>query len=237
MPSNYVESKDDYRIKYGGCYAYAPALEGKENEAPVVQITEEWKIEKLNAEGKYKYSNYATVFQRGSKNDTQATNRWFVAGEGLSLNPTSLPFGAVNLSKSVVCFITTKPASASKYRKLPHSGNFRVYDPFGEERKYLGIRQVAGVNDYFLLKAWGENKYFPALEALSEVMEHKRLAAAFSSNYFFGISKAGDGVFLYYVGRRVARVNSEGEILLKPPVHWLYELLSEYGLTVKRIEK
>lgn len=224
----YHETVDDYRIKYSGCYAKASCAE--KGVASVAMLTEDWKT---NAQSKVT-AGVVRFYLKTEKNKTMGKDMW-VELKSIDFHP--LKMGAVNLAKSVVCILSTKPHSSAKYRKLPCDGNLRVIDPFEEEREFLKLRPVGTIKDYFLLDAWGNNEYLPAVDALKLVSEHKRLGAAFSPNYFFGISMAGDGIFLYSGYRRVARVNSQGEILLKPPVHWLVEQLSEYGLTVRRIDK
>ena len=68
------------------------------------------------------------------------------------------------------------------------------------------------VADYFILNAWGNRVFYSATDALNSVMEHRRLGAAFTPEYFFGISLAGDGIFLYKNRKRVARVNTNGKL-------------------------
>lgn len=227
MPE-YIETRDDFRIRYADCYA---ALKTPpDGAASVGRLTEDWR---MNNDGRV--SSVAVVtFTKDKKNRSVPETRLMKLGD-IRLSP--LQMGAINLSRSVVVFQSKKPYSNSKYRRLPCAGNTYLIDPFSEERKHLDLRPVGDIDDYFILSAWGDNKYLPAVDALSRVMSHDRLGAAFSPEYFFGISLAGDGIYLYKFGNRIARVNTEGEVLLKPEVQWLSEELAEFGLTVKRIDK
>lgn len=226
MPE-YHETADDYRIKYGHCFALATDLD--EKYASVVKIQDHFK-----ASGSKILEAHVSMFYRTPKNQTRHEES-MLDMKKLSLKP--LTMGAVNLNKSVVFMTSVKPDGNTKYRKLPCEGNFRMIDPFVKEREYLDLRPVGGVADYFILNAWGNRVFYSATEALNDVMEHRRLGAAFTPGYFFGISLAGDGVFLYKNGKRIARVNTNGEIVLKPVVHWLSEQLSEFGLNVKKVTK
>lgn len=226
MPK-YISTTGDYRIRYGGCYAKATGIPTKY--AGVVVLTDEWAA---SSSGPYKV--VAKMFYRDSSNKTRTSDEW-LNKDNISFTP--LPVGAINLAKSVVVLLTTIPKGNAKYRRLPHDHSIEIIDPFVQEREFLDIRPVDGIRNYFVLRAWAENKYIPAVEALESVMKHNRMGAAFDPNYFFGLSLAGDGVFLYRNAYRVARVNTEGQILLKPGVHWLSEQLSEHGLSVRRIDK
>ncbi|MCB9020166.1 MAG: hypothetical protein H6546_07540 [Chitinophagales bacterium] len=227
MPE-YYETTDDYRIKYGHCFALATDLD--EKYASVVQFQDHFN----KGSGNKIIEAHVSMFYRTLKNQTRREES-MLSMNSISLKP--LMMGAVNLNKSVVFMTSKKPDGNTKYRKLPCEGNFRMIDPFVKEREYLDLRPVGVVADYFILNAWGNRVFYSATDALNSVMEHRRLGAAFTPGYFFGISLAGDGIFLYKNGKRVARVNTNGEIVLKPVVHWLSEQLSEFGLNVKKVTK
>lgn len=225
----YKETSHDHDVMYSGCYASLNKTQ--EGFSPVVNICDGgWQVDGSSEV----VAAFCTLFKKTEKNET-STQQEVIPLEDINLNPLQL--GAINLSKSVVCINSVKPQGLSKYRRLPHDGNIRVVDPFTKERQYLGIKPAKGIKDYFLLNAWGNSSYLPAVDALGLVTAYERLGAAFSPEYFFGLSKAGGGVFLFKSGLRIARVNNEGETLLKPPVHWLMEELSEFGLSIRRIEK
>lgn len=227
MPE-YVETASDYSIKYSGCYALAEGLDDKY--APVIQIGD---LFHQNDEGIVTKAK-ASQFYRTPKNQTRSSDN-YIPISSLILKPLRL--GAINLSKSVIFLKSLKPEGSTKYRKLPCNGNFSMVDPFLKERQFLDIRSPSSINDYFILNAWGNREFFPATEALAQVMDHQRLGAAFNHEYFFGISYAGDGIFLYKNGCRTARVNTNGEVVLKPVVHPLSEQLAEFGLNVKKVTK
>lgn len=226
MPE-YHESADDYRIKYSNCFALASNLD--EKYASVIRFNDTFKSSNNKV-----VEAHAGLFYRTPKNQTRKEDT-MISLANVSLKPLLL--GAVNLGKSVVVLKSTKPSGNYKYRKLPCEGNFKLIDPFVHEREYLDLRPVGSVVDYFILRAWGDRSFFQANDALNEVMGHRRLGAAFTPEYFFGISRAGDGIFLFKNDKRIARVNTTGGIVLKPPVHQLFEQLSEFGLNVKKVTK
>lgn len=227
MP-NYQETPDDYRIKYSGCFAFVNGLE--EKYAPVVRINDTFKTD----DNGRVYQAYVTTFAKTPKNQTILDEK-FVPIQDIELR--SLRLGAINLKGSVVFLQSVKPDGAMKYRRLPNDGNFKLLDPFKKEREYLSLRHPKGIMDYFILNAWGNREFFSATDALDDVMNHRRLASAFTNEYFFGISYAGDGIFLYKNGKRIARVNTNGEVLLKPAIYCLTEQLSEFGLNVKKVNR
>lgn len=226
MPE-YHESTDDYRIKYSHCFALASGLE--EKYTPIIKFNDSFRF----LDGKISEAN-VNLFYRTPKNQTRSTES-FLAMKSISLKP--LQMGAVNLNMSCIYLQSQKPEGSTKYRKLPCEGNFIMVDPFKKEREHLDFRPPTKVEDYFILSAWGTRIFYSATQALADVMEYRRLGAAFSPVYFFGLSYAGDGVFLFKDGKRIARVNTNGEIVLKPVVHALSEQLSEYGLNVKKVER
>lgn len=227
MPDEYRETREDARIKYGGCYVRCTGLEDKF--APIVKLGDQISVDRGRVS-----SATVTGYARTPKNLT-TTHDFKVMADRMELTPLRL--GNVNLAKSVIILQSIKPEGHAKYRRLPNEHSIRIHDPFKAERDFLELRPVTRLNNYFVLKAWGENHYPSAPAALQAVMNHERLGYAFTADYFFGISLAGDGIFLYKSGRRVARVNEAGEVMLKPKVVCLKEQLSEFGLNVKEIEK
>lgn len=227
----YIETPGDFAIKFEGCYALAKLDDDPDKYAPIVKISDSFKT---NANGIVIAAN-VTKFYRNTSNQTRVSSSHSLKLSELDLNPLRL--GAINLKKSVVVLKSIVPKGNTKYRKLPCDGNIVMHDPFVKEREYLELIQPKTYRDYFILKAWGNREFLPATEALKEVVEHNRLGAAFNPMYFFGISYAGDGVFLYKNGYRIARVNSVGEIVLKPVIHSLAEQLSEFGLKVKKVNQ
>lgn len=226
MP-NYLETQDDYRIRYSGCFAVAHGLD--EKYAPIVQLQDTYKTR-----GGKVYSALVSKFFKSPRNQTR-TEDDFIPIENIELRPLML--GAVNLKGSVVQLLSKKPDGSDKYRKLPCQGNTYLFDPFKKEREFLELRSPDSIRNFFVLEAWGKRTFLNPVEALESVMGFHRLAAAFSKEYFFGISHAGDGFFLYKNGKRIARVNDNGEILLKPQVHWLHEQLTEFGFNVRKVAK
>lgn len=227
----YIETPGDFSIKFEGCYALAKLDDDPNKYAPIVKISDSF-----NTDGNgLVVSAIVTRFYRNSSNQTRASSGHTLKIDEIDLKPLRL--GAINLKKSVVVLKSTIPKGNTKYRKLPCDGNTIMYDPFSKEREYLELIQPKSFRDYFILNAWGNREFLPATEALEEVVGHNRLGAAFNPVYFFGISHAGDGVFLYKNGYRIARINSMKEIVLKPVVHPLAEQLAEFGLKVKKVGK
>lgn len=231
MPDKeYIETCGDWGIRYAHCYAKA---ETGDKYAPVIHFRESFYSANGSDQSPPEYA-MVDMYYKNQKNVTTSDTAKLQVNK---IDLTPLELGAVNLNKSVVVIRATKPDGNAKYRQLPHDGSIKMIDPFRLERKYLKLRSPTSIADFFILTAWANNTYLSAPQALKEVSEHTRLGAAFSPNYFFGISLPGDGVFLFKNGLRIARVNAEGCIMLKPKVHQLAELLSEYGLNVKRIQK
>lgn len=229
MPNAYVEKPQDWGIKYGGCYART--TEPIKDYASVVKIRDGFYTG--GAKDAVLQSD-VTYFKTNDDFDT-VTSSGTLKVEKIDWKPLQL--GAINLLSSVVMINAKQPEGNSKYRQLPHDQNVHLVDPFMREREHLDLTVPEGLGNYFVLDSWGKNKYFPATEALKLVQEHKRLGCAFSPNYFFGISLAGDGIFLWKHGYRIARVGADGKIALKPQVHVLSQMLSEHGLDVRRINK
>lgn len=155
--------------------------------------------------------------------------------EAIDLTP--LPFGMVNLKMSCVNITSERipPDGMAKYRALPFVETTRVEDPFYAEREIIGAKKIDTLSNPYVLDEWGKVSYPSALDALNGVISFENLSIAFSPEYSFGLSAIGDAVFLYRYSLRIARVLEDGEILLKPPVHRLFEQLSEYGLTVRKV--
>lgn len=230
--AKYYDTVDDYRIKYTGCYVRAIGFpeDAPENSAPVVKIDDQFE---LNGVGELDRV-LCSVYHKTKDNLTRVRTIWM---DMKYLEWKSIKTGVFNMQKSSLVIRTKVPEGNAKYRQFPHPQSVVLLDPFDEERSFLGARKPTKLDEYFVLAGWGNEEYYTAVEALGLVMSHERLGAAFSRHYFFGISYAGDGIFLYRDGLRVARVNTMGEVILKPPVHCLFELLTEYGLTVKKVDK
>lgn len=231
MP-DYVEGSDDFRIKYSGCYVRLKELppEAEPHTAHVAKIDDQFDV---NSNGDLNRA-HLTLFYRNKENATRTKTVW-VQKKYIDWQP--LRTGIFNMAKSCLMVQSRVPEGNAKYRQFPHPHSIQLFDPFQEERKFLGARQPTKIEEFFVLDGWGDLQYFNAVDAMEKVLAHDRLGAAFSKHWSFGISYAGDGVFLYRDGMRVARVNTQKEIILKPPVHCLAELLTEYGLNVKKVEK
>ena len=76
--------------------------------------------------------------------------------------------------------------------------------------------------------------YVPAEEALQNVLSFKRLAQAFSKDYFFGISYSCDSIVLFKRDRIIGEVDENGYIYLEPEAHPFYEEVAEFGLMVEK---
>lgn len=227
MPK-YIETSDDYRLKYEGCYTkLSDDYKLPPDTASVIKFSGNFTNGKDGIASAYLYSK--------TKSNLTSAKEGSLSFK--SINLEKLKLGALNLDKSVIVLKSKVPHDSGKYKQLPHSTNLKLVDPFEVERDILELRHPSTIDDYFILKAWGDQKFFPAVDALDFVVNHDRLGCAFSNQYFFGISYAGDCIFLFKDGFKIARVNSRKEILLKPQIHCLEEQLSEFGLKVKRIVK
>lgn len=230
--AKYYENQDDYRVKYSGCYLRLLEMpeDAPENAAPIVRIEDNFDV---NEYGTLKRIHCA-YFYRTKENVTKSKSQW-VPFDKIEWKP--IRTGVFNMQKSCLVIKTRVPEGNAKYRQFPHPNSIHMVDPFVQERAFLGARKPSKIDDFFVLSGWGNMEYFNAPDALASVVNHERLGAAFSPHWFFGISYAGDGVFLYRDGLRVGRVNTQNEVILKPPVHCLAELLTEYGLNVKKVDK
>ena len=230
--AKYYDTPYDYRVKYSGCYVRLNALPPNAplGAARVVRIEDTFEVSEVGELKKV----HCTFFSKTGDNLTKRKQDW-VAIKYLDWKPIRM--GVFNMAKSCLVIRSKVPDGNAKYRQFPHPHSIVMLDPFAQERSFLGARKPSKIDDYFILDGWGNENYFNAPDALAMVMNHERLGAAFSKHWFFGISYAGDGIFLYRDGLRVARVNTQGEVVLKPQVHCLAELLTEYGLTVKKVDK
>lgn len=231
MP-RYVENTDDYRIKYAECYVRYTGSD--KTAAPVVRMTDRFRTDEGAARSAV--ARVDCVKFNNTANNRTTTDTSTIKLSNLDL-AHPLPLGAINMPRSVIMIQARKPDGNSRYRRLPCEGNIRLFDPFKKEREALELRGPTRIGNFFVLKAWGNNKYPDAPSALETVMNHERMGYAFSPAYFFGISHAGDGIFLYKYGKRIARVNTNGEVMLKPVVSQLKEQLTEFGLSIKEIER
>lgn len=226
----YIETAEDYRIKYEGCYT--------KHNGTIIRMGHFYH-ENLNED------DYEEEEHNGEEFEVMCEFSYtLINNNGVSITRTDtipagmvdydlLPVGAINLKKSVIYLFNNIPDGPTKYRKLVHPNNLVLHDPFAEERTYLSLPQVPSLFNHFICKAWAEYKMFSPQEALDLVLSGKRIAAAFDKEYYIGVSLQGSGTFLFYGANRVGRVNKRGEVFLKTPVHFLYEQLVEFGFNVR----
>lgn len=207
----YIETKDDLRLKYsGGIVQY------KGNPFYIRDFT--GPTDDMVIVGSAKNNG---TFTEVHMNDPD-----------LDLSPKKR--GCINLGSTVVVFNTRKTINGTdKFKRVLHQGNTEIFDPFKEERKLIRSHPVK-FNDHGLITAFFKNSYLEAKDALESVEAYKKLGAAFSSEYYFGIKYRPDSIMLFKRNFMIGRVN-KGLILLKQPAHHYYEELSEFGLSVKKV--
>jgi len=229
----YCETPNDYRIKYSSCYA-------KEYDRnTVVLLSDSFFYNSTEETGTYdeEADPEAIVCEYSFWNFNPEEGRT-TSHSGSNLDDSiglfdPLEFGAVNMALSTVLIESAPTTGAGKYRKLPHTANTTIFDPFVEERRFMNLYYGFKLNNPFVLSAWYNNRMFSAVEALELVLSGKRLGAAFTSDFYFGRSLKGTGVFLYYQRFKVARVSKSGQITLRVETSQLYDELIEHGLNVR----
>lgn len=224
MPEYHI-TENDFKIKYSNCFV-------KTINKDVIKL---YNVNMGQLTGTFNGKLAEVKVPIINEINITTSKRIYIPVSSLELKKYST--GVFNLKSTCIIINSLRPGGGGKYRLLPHPENIKMIDPFQEERSYLGSTQPKSIFNYFILKAWGEEKYFPASVALEEVLNHKRLGCAFNNEYFFGLSLAGDSVFLYKNFYKIAKVNENGQILLPPSLHCLYEQLSEYGLDVNLQDK
>ena len=247
----YSETCSDWHIRYADCFAKIdvnaislsdlPPKFDRKAIAPVALIQDSFypdEDDEEESEDAPCARAIVNLFFRKDKDQPRSAGTAEISIDSINVNP--LPYGLVNLNRSFIhIFPRRVPAGGvAKYRVLPHSEIVRAMDPFQLEREYINAAPINDWKSFHVMRAWAEaeENYPSAVEALERLTSLKSLGVAFSPEYGFGISYTGNSIFLYRYTHRIARVSSAGEVLLKPPAHRLYEELSEYGLTVRKIE-
>jgi len=220
----YYDTVEDYRIKYDGCFT--------EHEGSLIKISTFYNGEVDEEEDEEppiccEYFKYAL----GSDGKSVIAPPFVDKAEDIDFR--LLPTGAINLPWSVIYIAKLLSSGVEKYRKIIHPKTIDVIDPFVEERVYLKRPALPCITHPVVGGAWCKSNYYSPDQAVYLVSQGKRLAAAFSKDFYVGVSLKGAGLFLYYETLRVARMNTNGHVLLRKPVHFLYEQLMEFGLTVR----
>lgn len=234
----YIQTVDDYQKKYGYCYTlnhYPPEI--PKEAASVIKFTNHFIGESYDEEDE-EFSSEATNVERVEVKFFKETKSGDTSQHSsvIDLHPSMflpLPFGAINLYKSVVLIhpIRLEDDGMIKYKRLPHPESIKLIDPFKNERHFLNLKQLAGTIETFsILDSWGNNQYLPPSSALESVVSGERLASAFNHEYYFGIS-FGNSVYLYRDEFKIAKV-VKNKILLPETLNHLYEQLSEFGFNV-----
>lgn len=145
--------------------------------------------------------------------------------------------GAINMPQSVVYLRNGGNLSSPwRYKKLPNTRDTRLLDPFYQERILLNSPPAKKLLSGYILNAWVKNTFVPAHEAFENVLTFKRMAQAWSPEWFIGLHYKTNSPVVFRRNYIIGRVNQEtGEIRLKPAAHSLSDELSEYGLTVRKI--
>ena len=152
------------------------------------------------------------------------------------LDVSCIERGAINLGSSVVVATLKSPINGTdKYKRCIHGGNTHIHDPFKYERKLL-YSQPVKFNDPVVLDYLAKEMYFSAEEALATVTSFKRIASAFTKEYYFGIKYSTNSVMLFKNTYIIGRV-ADGVVLLKPAAHPYAEELEELGVIVKKVAK
>lgn len=146
--------------------------------------------------------------------------------------------GCVNLSSSVIVLNECSPSNSAvevKYKAGLSQSNTQVIDPFHVERSLVHSVPFSFENNV-VLNATINNKYGSPEECLENTLSYKRLGQAFSPDYFFGLRSQVNAIMLHKREYIIGMVDpSNKQILLKQEAHPLYEEISEYGLTVKKV--
>lgn len=152
---------------------------------------------------------------------------------------TSPDLGTINLPSSVVfLYRVSIDRHPYKYQRLLSQQTLKVFDPFKKERELLRSPPVINSKDEVILNSWVNNVYVPAQEALDNVLRFKRIAQAFSKEYYFGINYKNNSVCLYKNRFIIGKVDPETRIInIKPSAISLKESLFEFGLNIKELNK
>ncbi len=217
MPE-YVETVEDYNLKYTGCIVSYNGIPFNVNE----------------------FNNSDKGLKiRGC---LLKKNKWGDRGT-YSINDPELDLSCfsrsvINLGSSVIVFNLKRSINGiEKYKRAIHPGNTEVYDPFKKERKYLHSQPVK-FNDPLIFKSWIKNSYYSAEKALETVSSYERIASAFSKEYYFGIKFCTNSIMLFRRNYMIGRVDpANNVVLLKPVAHPYSEELEEMGLTIKKVAK
>lgn len=240
--ANYIETVNDFRIKYAGTYVHVPSIEEVVGPkyAPIVRVSEtffnEDEEEASPDDTDIAFAEVMAFYLCDNKEGVQVTRPYsaVVPIDEIDFNPLNL--GAVNLEYSTINLLSVVPDGYYKYRKLPSQGSVRVIDPFTNERSVLGPRYNVRIEDYNLLSAWASNTYTDVQTALDNVLEGRRLGEAFNSEYSFGICIERKGVYLYYNGASLFRVSDDKKIEVPKRYSWIAQELEYFGLLVKIID-
>jgi len=211
---------NDFNLYFGGCFSYL-----KESKKA---------IEILGTDFDARDNLVISYSEIGSP---KKTLKFKGAGEKVSFTPLDL--GAINLPSSVV-LLNRKTINSHpyKYQRLLSNRTLRVFDPFKKERELLRSPPVINSKDKIILNAWVNNEYVSAQEALDNVLSNKRIAQAFSKEYYFGINYTSNSVCLYKNKLIIGKVDSKTQCIhIRPTAIPLKESLYEFGLNIKELDR
>lgn len=137
--------------------------------------------------------------------------------------------GNMNLSTT---YIYIERTSKKQYRKTLAKNTLRMYDPFYEERRLLGLPRIRDIhNKGIYIKLF--NPKFPSIEeALDSVVSKDKLSSAFSPEWGFGLKARSSSVLLFKNEMAVGEIVKNNKVRLNKSVGFLYEQIEELNLQV-----
>lgn len=166
-------------------------------------------------------------------NDMEAYGHDKIETEDIRKNVDDLNFsfpklGCINMSDSVILLIKHP---FKQYKKGLYADVISIIDPIRSMTELIN-RKVPIIGDSKLLKSLYNKEYYDPLESLHHIINHEKLASAFSDKYFFSQSIAHPNPLLYLKDELIGWVEDD-VCYLNKNFHPLYEELSEMITTVK----
>jgi len=227
---------NDLRIKYTGCYVVIPdsVLKDYPTAAKVGVMLDDY----VDSDGENigeEYDNtqdiHSVYVNVMTKTDDNQTRGRVIPIKMDDIEFIKLDVGVINTKHSAIIIHSMAPEGNAKYRTLHHESSLLVVDPFIHIRRYLGLRTPDTLRDWFMLKAWYENVFPTADEALALVKAGSHFARAFSSKFIYSISLNTEDIVLLYYEKVVGRV-VDGEVILEKWAIRFKEELQGYGISV-----
>lgn len=228
--SKYKETKHDYQLAYRGCYVRLKEPEG--NTAPIA-IVHAFHNDH-DSDGRPPTRVSLKTFKLNEDDDG------FTNVEELKV----LPIAAVEFKSPRTGYVNTtlgcmeiramKPAGSSKYCRILHKDNVRVYTPYPDIVSYLDVEPYTSMYDAGILAWWGEGEVSAVSEAIEGLFNGDYVARAISDRFCLSLHTKYDGVVLLY-NNFVAGVlpSADSALELQPWAERFKETLEGFGIKVK----